>query len=209
MLLIYSTFVLACLWRARVQAWLARWPGSATRQLFVCFLVAGSVTEILAWLNNYAKAAVEPALLHPQLFADLILGLGFYGGWALAWRLALAWFRFSLAEGFVITGLQGIFFEQLGAAFRVMVQLWPEKPLMSVIFGLYVFAVHGSAAGLGLAPVMHRFDRPEQGRHWARFPVVVVLMVALAFTGVAFVGVLIKLFGGLPPRQSILEHPFW
>jgi hypothetical protein len=121
----------------------------------------------------------------------------------------LARFRFSLVEGFVITGLQGIFFEQLGAVFLVMVKLWPEKPLMSVVFGLYVFAVHGSAAALGLAPVMHKFDAPERSRHWVRFPVVVVLMVGLAVVGVTLVGMLAKPFGGFPPRQSIVEHPFW
>jgi len=56
------------------------------------------------------KAAPEPALFHPQLFADLIIGVGFYGGWGFAWWLAFRWFRFSVAEAFIVTGIQGIFF---------------------------------------------------------------------------------------------------
>jgi len=87
-----------------LEAWIVRLPGSAALHLVVAFLLSGSLTETLAWINNYSKEAPQPALLHPQLIPDLILGMGFYGGWALAWLIAFRWFRFTLLEVFLVTG---------------------------------------------------------------------------------------------------------
>ena len=184
-------------------------PGSDNVHLVGSFLLAGSLTETLAWLNNYWKAATEPALFHPQLFADLILGIGFYGGWAAAWWIALRWFRFSLCEAFLVTGIQGIWFEQIGAVFKLMLQIFKTNPVQSLIIGLYVVAVHGSAAGLGLAPVLSRFDTPEKSRSWMRFPLVIILMVGLAYAGSWLIAMATHIFSGLPPKCSIVEHPFW
>jgi hypothetical protein len=103
-------------------------------------------------------------LLHPQLIPDLILGLGFYGGWALAWLIAFRWFRFTLLEVFLATGLLGIGFEQLGAVFLVMARTFMGNPLQSLIIGAYVFVVYGSAAGLALAPLVNHFDSPQKSR---------------------------------------------
>jgi hypothetical protein len=155
------------------------------------------------------KAASEPALFHPQLLVDLWLGMGFYGGWALAWLLAGRWFRYSVGEAFVVTGLQGIFFEQLGSVFVAMVRTAPTNPLLALLFGLYVFAVHGSAVGLALAPIASHFDSPVKRRHWLRFPVVIGLMVGLAIAGTWLAAAAWLPFGGLPPKRSIVEHPFW
>jgi hypothetical protein len=56
------------------------------------------LTDLFAWMNNDLGPAAEPALLHPQVIADLILGPGFYGGWTVARLLAMRWFRSTLAE---------------------------------------------------------------------------------------------------------------
>lgn len=209
MLLIYTVFVAACLLRRPLAALADRVPGPPAVALLLSFWLAGSLTEVLAWTNNYLKAAPEPALFHPQLGPDLIIGLGFYGGWAAAWGVACRWFRFTLAEAFVVTGLQGIFFEQLGAVFLLIVRVFRDNPVQAVIVGVYVFAVHGSAVGLGLVPVLHRLDRPSTSRHVVRFAVVIVLMVGLAFAGAWLATVAASPLGGLPPKRSITEHPLW
>lgn len=209
MLLIYTVFVAACLFQRRLAALVGRLPGPLALQLLLGFLISGALTESLAWANNFLKAAKEPALFHPQLGADLIIGIGFYGGWAAAWWIAFRWFRFKLWETFVITGLQGIFFEQLGAVFLAMVRTWAANPFLSVVLGLYVFAVHGSAAGLAIAPVLQRLDAPARSRSCLRFPVVIALMVSLAFAGCWLVQAGASLFGGLPPKRAIVDHPFW
>jgi len=209
MLLIYTVFVATYAMRGRLRAWTERLPGPATLHLVALFVLSGTLTESLAWLSNYLKAAPDPALFHPQLGADLIIGFGFYGGWAVAWRIALQRFRYTLVEAFVITGVQGIFFEQLGAVFLAMLAAAPTNPAGSLLFGVYVFAVHGSAAGLALVPVLHRFDAPGRSERWLRYPAAVALMVGCAFVGAWLAAVATLPFGGLPPKQSIAAHPFW
>jgi hypothetical protein len=208
-LLIYTCFVLAWLARAPLSRVVERAPGPRWGKVLGLFLAAGGLTELCAWGTNYLKAAPEPALFHPQLLVDLWLGSGFYGGWAMAWLLAGRWFRYSLGEAFVVTGLQGIFFEQLGAVFFAMLRTAPANPLLALLLGLYVFAVHGSAVGLALVPTASHFDSPAKRRHWVRFPVVIGLMVGLAIVGTWLAAVAWLPFGGLPSKRSIVEHPLW
>ncbi|QDV25255.1 hypothetical protein [Aureliella helgolandensis] len=217
MALLYSLFGLVWIFRSRLRRLYDRVSVSRSVKVVVLFLAAGMTTEVLAWSNNYLKAVEQPALFHPQLIPDLMIGLGFYGGWAFAWLVALQWFRFSVAEAFVVTGFQGIFFEQLGAVFLLMVAMFATTPVVSVVLGFYVFLVHGSIVAIALTPVLRENTvtgagstvRSEQSSHWARYPVVIVLMVALAFAGCAMVELTATLFGGLPEKKSIVEHPFW
>ncbi len=66
MLLIYTVFVATYAMRGRLRAWADRLPGPATLHLAALFVLSGTLTESLAWLNNYLKAAPDPALFHPQ-----------------------------------------------------------------------------------------------------------------------------------------------
>jgi len=208
-LLIYSVFVLAWLFRRRLAALADRLPGPAALHLVFFFVLAGELAEAFAWMDNYSKAAPTPGLLHPQLMANAVLAVGLYVGWAVAWLIVLRWYRFSLTEAFLITGFQAIFLEGLGQVFLRMVAVFPSNPLLALLMGLYVFAVHASVVGLALIPVIHRLDDPAKSRNWSRFPVVVVLAVALAILGCDLMARLTVLFGGLPPKRSIVEHPFW
>ena len=207
--LIYAFFVLVYLFRNKLNALFKHLSGHTSLHLFILFLLSGSLTEILAWIGNFLKGAQEPALFHPQLIPDLILGIGFYGGWAIAWLIAFRWFRFTLLEAFVVTGFQGIFFEQLGSVFLEMLTLFPSNPFLSLLLGAYVFVVHGSITGLAVTPLIHHFDLPHRSRHWVRFPVIIALMVSLAFIGTWLIATCAFLFGGLPAKRSIVEHPFW
>jgi hypothetical protein len=209
MLLIYTLFVVVFLSRRKLTALFEQLPGHASLHLFILFLISGSLTETLAWIGHFLKGAEEPALFHPQLIPDLILGIGFYGGWAIAWLIAFRWFRFTLLEAFVVTGFQGIFFEELGAVFVKMLSVFASNPLRSILLGVYVFVVHGSVTGLAFAPLIRRFDVPQRSRHWVRFPVVIALMVSLAFMGTRLMNTCALLFGGLPAKRSIVEYPFW
>ena len=209
MLLIYTFFVVVFLFRNKLTALFEHLPGHTFLHLFILFLLSGSLTETLAWIGNFLKGAQEPALFHPQLIPDLILGIGFYGGWAIAWLIAFRWFRFTLLEAFVVTGFQGIFFEQLGAVFVEMLSVFASNPLLSILLGAYVFLVHGSVTGLAFAPLIRRFDLPHRSRHWVRFPVVIALMISLAFIGTWLMNTCALLFGGLPAKRSIVEYPFW
>lgn len=209
MLFIFTCFCMALPFHERLADLADRLPGQFYVKLLVSFWVVGSTTEIVAWTNNYLKEASEPALFHPQLVPDLIIGLGFYGGWAVAWWICSRWFSFSIAEAFIITGLQGIFFEQLGAVFLVMLQLVAAAPFQAVLLGLYVFLVHGSIVGLALLPFGRKLNREGGSKHWVRFVCVVVMMVSFAAVGSWLaVGATLQ-FGGLLPPRSITDHPLW
>ena len=206
--LIYSVFVVACLFRRRLAGLADHLPGPPALYLLLFFLVSGSLAETFAWMGNYSKAMGKPILLHPQIIPDLILGVGLYTGWAIAWLIVLRWYRFSLAETFLITGFQAIFFEELGRVFLRMVAVFFANPLLSLLMALYVFAVHASVVGLAMVPVIHRFDDPSKSRHWSRFVLVIVLVVGLTMLCTGLMGALTKLCGGLPPevdhRASVL-----
>src|SRR5215216_4356201 len=68
MLLIYTIFVAAYLLRRQLVRRFEGVPAPSVI-LFVLFLISGTLTETLAWSNNYLKAAAAPALFHPQLLA--------------------------------------------------------------------------------------------------------------------------------------------
>ena len=208
-LCIYTAFVVVVLLRRQFEALVGRLPGSAALHLVVMFVLSGSFAEILAWMNSYFRAAEHPALLHPQLIPDLILGFGLYGGWAVAWLIAFRWFQFNLLEVFLATGFLGIVLEQLGAVFQAMMRALTVNPLQSLAMGAYLLTVYGSVAGLALAPLVNRLDSPEKHRSWVRFPVVIALLVVLGVSGIYLMGLCALAMDGLPPKRSIIEHPLW
>ena len=153
MLLSYTAFVVVVLFLRRFETLMDHLPGTAALQLVVLFLISGSITETLAWLNNYWKAAPQPALeFHPQLFAHLIVGIGFYGGWAVAWLIMFHWFRFTLLEVFLVTGFLGIGFEQLGAVFLIWFGIRGESGSVAAFWRLRLSRVWVSGR-LGHWPV--------------------------------------------------------
>lgn len=208
-LLIYTVFVLACLFRRPLAALADRLPGSPALHLLGSFILFGWLAELFAWMGNYSTASPNPGLLHPQLFANLILAVGLYTGWAIAWLIVLRWYRFTLAEAMVVTGLQGIVFEGLGRTFIKIMSVFMANPLLAVMMAVYLFLVHGSFLGAAIAPVLHQFDRPDKSRHWIRYVLVIVLVVGLSIVCTGLMGWLTLLFGGLPPKRSIIEHPLW
>ena len=208
-LLIYSVFVVVWVGRRKLASLADRLPGPTALHLLVFFVVAGELAEAFAWLGNYTKQSPQPGLLHPQLLANAILAVGLYLGWGLAWLLVLWRYRFTLAEAFLLTAFQGVFLEGWGMVVVRMIAVLPTNPLLAVMMGVYVAAVHGSVVGIALAPLVHRFDAPDKSHHWTRFPLVVGLVVVLVFVGCDLMSRLTIPFGGLPSKQSIVEHPFW
>lgn len=76
----YPLFVLATLlgWRLPVM-------GASVVHLLVSTLATTLILESRAWLDEYFHNTPEPALFHPQLIPDLIMGIGFYAAWWLTW----------------------------------------------------------------------------------------------------------------------------
>jgi len=212
-LLIYTIFVAALLARRPLE----RLAGALMRRLHLApetllvgaILVSGWLTGRLAWLSSSIGRDAHPALLHPQLIPDLILAIGFYGGWALGWLLALWRWQFTLPAVFFATGLMGIFVEQDGAVIRDIAAAALSNPLLAALIALDIFAVYGSIMGLAYLPLASALRERKRRGGWLRFPAVVALMVVGSVIGLALVGLLASHVGLIPPRRPIWEHPFF
>ncbi|HUY77967.1 MAG TPA: hypothetical protein VMV29_14435 [Ktedonobacterales bacterium] len=212
-LLIYTIFVAALLARRpleRLASALMRRLRLAPEALLAgAIVLSGWLTECLVWLGSYIGHDAHPALLHPQLIPDLILAIGFYGGWALAWLLTLWRWRFTLPAVFVVTGLMGIFVEQDGAVVRDIIAVALANPLLAILIALDIFAVYGSIMGLAYLPLAMALRERKRRGGWLRFPAVIALMFVGAVIGVTVVGLLASHTGLIPPRRPIWEHPLF
>jgi hypothetical protein len=207
MLLIYTAFVAALFARSRIETWASGIRLKPWLKLWIGMVLAGWLAECLAWAGHYAARSPKPILLHPQLIPDLILGFGFYSGWALAWMIVLRWTGFSLAAAFVTTGILGVFFENMGAVFVQIVADMATNPFIGVMRGAFVFAVYGSIVGLGLMPVLREWPAKRGRAAWAVYPVAFVLLFLLAAGGTALVGAVGTPMGLIPEKRPIGEHP--
>lgn len=209
MLLIYFLFVLGVLLRSKITLSTSRISMQPKVTFGILVIFSGLVAECLAWTGSYLAKDVQPALLHPQLIPDLLLGIGFYGGWALAWILTLSVFRFSLLSLFVTAGIFGIAVEQDGQVLFSIIQNLSVSPLASLISALYVFVVYGSILGLAYLPVEGRFNPAARRDHWLKYPVALFLMWLLAKIMFLAVFLLANSIGAIPEPKPIWLYPFF
>lgn len=206
--MVYTFFVIVTFFR---KCWprndAARLPGPVRLHLFCFILLTGLALETLAWLSNFLAQEKEPALLHPQLVPDLILAAGFYSGIALAWVIVTRWFRFTPGAAFLITGFMGVGFEQLGAVLVMIAGALLTNPLLAILMAVYLLMIYGPISGVAMTLLAERL--PGNSVSWWRFPLVLVLMMVLAAAGTMLVNGCAMALGGLPEKQSIVEHPLW
>lgn len=138
-LLPYPLFVLAYLlnWRFPVK-------GRPFMRLVTSTYLSALILESGAWLSEYIKNSTEPALFHPQLIPDLVMGIGFYAAWWVAWWLVLRRYRFTVFQVFITTGLYGVVIEQQGKIFLVGLQTMPT----GLLLWAFVFVAYGSTMAL-------------------------------------------------------------
>lgn len=209
MLLVYTLFAGAVLFRDKLSV--RPFPSSRTAAtvLGISILFSGLVGESLAWANNYLAKKDPPILFHPQLIPDLILGVGFYGGWAAAWVIVTRRFHFTFKEVFCTTGIMGIAVENNLAVLKAMLAALFVTPLHSLLLGLYVFATYGSMAAIPFVLLDRALETPRQSPHWIKYPVAIVLMFVLAWLFTVLVHLAASPLGLIPPKRSIVEHPFF
>ncbi len=209
MLLIYTLFVAAVLLRERIQIDSFQSETRGVAVLGVSVLLSGLVGETLAWANNYLARTDPPILFHPQLIPDLILGVGFYGGWGVAWMIITRRFAFTFREVFCTTGVMGIAVENNLAVLKAIVASLFANPLHAALLGVYVFAVYGSMAAIPFVVMDRAIRSPRQRHHWSKYPLAIVLMFICAWLLTVLVHVAAKPLGLIPPKRSIVEHPFF
>ena len=209
MLLIYTVFAVALLFRERLTGAIAKIQLSARWKFLFLMIVSGLLAEILAWTSSYLAREAQPALLHPQLIPDLILGMGFYGGWAVAWLVAHRFWHFTLFQVFLATGLSGIWVEQGGVVLKNFVQGFFMDSFSALYGVFYIVIVYGSIAGLAYLSVKDDLNRLDRSNSFLKYPVVWVLLFFLAQMTTGIVIILADFLKLIPETRLIWEHPFF
>jgi hypothetical protein len=199
-LLPYPLFVLAYLrgWRLPIK-------GVPALRLLISVLLSTFVLEFGAWLDNFMRNNPEPALFHPQLIPDLIIGVGVYSAWWLTWWLALRRYQFTVRQVFITTGLYGVLIEQQGKVFIAGLQALP----LGLLFWLFVFTAYGSTMALAYF-LVHESFTAQQDR-WHKYLLAWCTLFLLTVVSTLIWSLLIEqTLNLIPPKKLPMQnHPFW
>ncbi|KAB2883503.1 MAG: hypothetical protein F9K34_11630 [Albidovulum sp.] len=179
-------------------------PRISARRFLLAAIATGMAVELAAWAGHYAACSPEPALFHPQLGRDLLIGVGFYSGLGLTWAWLVRRFGFSVGECFAVNGAMGVFLEQQGAAFLAGLQALPEGALLWV----FVFLIYGPMAAIPRRLAIPAGTAAPPRRPW-HYPVAALAASAGAFAGTYAFGLVLMALGLLPEPRSICAAPFW
>jgi len=99
----------------------------------------GLLTEVFAIVNNRSLPPEKRVLLSPDPVLDLIYGLFYYALLIATWYFLVKAFTYSKAEVFVITGIYGIFTEEVGQVFLRIFSV----PVIGLLYAVIVSFVYG------------------------------------------------------------------
>ena len=137
MLFIFPMWIFVLLFKPTLEEVFAYF--SHGRGFIVAGLTLGLLTEIFAILNNLDLPPDERILLHPEPIPDLIYALFYYTILILTWYLLLRKIKFSKTDIFLLTGIFGIFTEEVGAVFlRIF-----SEPITGLLYALIIVFVYG------------------------------------------------------------------
>lgn len=207
-LLVYTFFVAIFLASQRTANQESKLKSSPKIRFVFSVFLCGWLAEICAWTTNYLSANPNPALLSPQLSSDLILAIGYYGGWAIAWLIVTHWFSFTLHSVFLVTGIMGIFVEENGSVALSIVSNIGSDPLGSVLLAISVFAVYGSILGASYL-LAGNFWKHDGRQNLVKYPLVIVLMVVLSAALFFLVSTIGSSIGLVHSPEPITKHPFF
>ncbi|MGQ0637731.1 MAG: hypothetical protein ACT4QC_24400 [Planctomycetaceae bacterium] len=178
--------------------------GPPAVQLLLAMYSCSFILEFCAWLGSYIENDPDPKLLHPQLFPDLILAVGYYLSWWVTWWLALRTFRFTPLEVFITGGLYGVVIEQQGA---VLKEGWRTFP-GGLLLWLFVFVAYGATMALAVYLVRDSFRASRD--HWIKYPLAWAGLFAFTAATCFVWDVLIDWLRIIPDRKlPMRKHPLW
>lgn len=137
MLLIFPMWIFTYLMREPLRKLLKDVPLSVSFIGFGVFF--GLLTEIFAIVNNRSLPPEERILLSPDPVLDLVYGFFYYLLLIVTWYVLVRAFRYSKKEIFLITGILGIFTEEMG---QVFVRIF-AVPVVGLLYAIVVSFVYG------------------------------------------------------------------
>jgi hypothetical protein len=200
-LLMHSLFVLAYFFRHRLT--LITPPRPFFLRFFSWTLLCGLLLEALAWLSNYVLRDPDPALFHPQLIPDLLIAVGIYAAWGVAWWFGLRRFAFTLPAMYIVVGLYGVLIEQSGAVFQMGLATLPTGALL----WLYVFVAYGATMALAYLPFRQLFN--ASNNRWYKYAVMFIAIFICTFSIFYLWNAGLEALQVIPPKRPIWEAPLW
>jgi hypothetical protein len=86
--------------------------------------------------------------------------------------------------------------EQNGAVFLNALGIFFANPLLSLLFVVFVFLVHGSIAALAFMPVAERYLSPDKKEGWLKYPLAWAALFVCVKVGTMLTGGISKIFYG-------------
>ncbi len=155
----------------------------------LCIMIlSGLIVEFFSWFGSYITKSENPALFHPLLVPDMLLGLGYYTGLAIGWTIADRHFGFNMREVFFLSAIYGVFMEQMGAIFLTF----------NPIAWIYVGLVYTSMVTPGFLLVPP--NKPKVAA-WKRYLAALVIVTIGVFIGTQISGTLFGSF--IPPKPMV------
>lgn len=168
--------------------------------VFAC----GMIAEVLAWGVGFLKHAENPALFHPQLVYDLLIGISQYGAWAIVWYFWSKRYSFSVSKVFLLQGIYGVLLEQKGA---ILIQGLLQMPT-GIVLWLYVFAVYGSMPAIAYLLSGGTAERGEKPK-LISYILILLSLLAASLSFMITWGLFLQILGIIPKPQPIWLHPLW
>ena len=137
MLLIFPMWIFTYLIREPLKRLLRNVPLSVSFIGFGVFF--GLLTEIFAIFNNRSLPPEQRILLSPDPGLDQVYGFFYYLLLIVTWYALIRGFRYSKKEVFLITGIYGVFTEEVG---QVFVRIF-TVPVVGLLYAVVVSFVYG------------------------------------------------------------------
>jgi hypothetical protein len=137
MLLIFPIWIFTYLNREPLRRLVRGVPFSVS---FIGFgVLFGLLTEVFAIVNNRSLPPEKRILLSPDPVLDLVYGVFYYSLLIATWYFLVRAFTYSKTEIFVITGIYGIFTEEVGQVFLRIFTV----PVVGFLYAIIVSFVYG------------------------------------------------------------------
>jgi len=178
---------------------------------FVLVLVgSGLISECLFWVSELFAPTPNPALLHPQLLADLCLGFFFYLGLALAWLVVLTRWQFALQEIFFVCFLAALLKQAKLGTLPIICERLVSDPVSALLTLASLLVVGGSITSLGflargkIGPPEKKSALPRLLTKYMISLILIALLPELTCLGGSLIA---RPLGLCPDKKPIWEAP--